>query len=392
MPYVGESYTIKHPFTDDAGASITPDAPVNIIIRKPDGSETNSAVATVNANTVEYTYTPQQVGTFGYTITDNNGLINTGFFNASSKKGLTPKALSVVDELTVRVSVDVDEYLEKASDVNDVAIPTGDIPAYLDEAAREVIRKIDRITALDLAQLAINPFAVNDTNKRQSIIPLPENFYRFFSLKLSSFNQPVTEFVPDNSSAYRLQQYAHRRGTPNRPFVSLIPYQKDYNAETVPTGFAYATIDKHPSKGEYITLQDPVTGGGGNGFVHDISDPEFVILEAVDPFTIGSILTITGKNYTLKAKYAAGDTVKRTAFGKALEAYPSGSVEELFYIPYMRSWEIPDVLQPPVIKYASYKVFLAMRRFEEAKAALQDFALLIDSFNSGQKGEASVNQ
>lgn len=394
MSYIGEQITVKHTLVDDANTPVSP-ASAQYRVQLPNGSELALQNATVNASEISFTITPQVAGTYGYTIIGVGGTINTGYFNVIDKKGLTPSARSMMDSLQSSVSIEVDEYLEKDTDPDDQAIPYGDIAFYLHEGAKEVIRRLDRMQALDLAKKAIRPHAIIDTTSGKATIPVPADYYRFLSLDLSSFNKPATEFVSQNSSAYRLQQFKGRRGTPARPFVTIIPFEGSFQAETVPDGKGYFSLSTHPSKGEYVISGDYLTDGVSTGNVSDLSDEEFIIATVNQNFTVGSIADVQNgaqnenKNYKLKSEAIAGSVVTRSKHGgKAIECYPHGSVNELWYVPLLKAYEIDAMYHLAMIKFATHKVFMSMRKAELAKFALEDFALMIQSFNTGQRGES----
>jgi hypothetical protein len=144
-----------------------------------------------------------------------------------------------------------------------------------------------------------------------------------------------------------------------------------------------------------VVVGDDVTDGVSYGDVIDLQDQEFIIVESTPVFANDAVLTAqrdgggVSKNYTLKVRFVQDQVVIREEHGgKALECYPSGNVEEMFYVPVLKAYEMNDMYDLAMVKFATHKVFLSMRKIDLAKVALEDFAMIIQSFNTGQRGEA----
>lgn len=154
----------------------------------------------------------------------------------------------------------VDEFTEEiAGEIPDA--PVGDVEEELKFAAKSILRKMDRHTALlatTFATDATTGVAVTENSSPQgTVITLPADFLRFVSVKMDSWEQAVNEFLSDASPRYREQKYTRRRGTVEKPLVFIIPYDNTGNADITNMALEVFPNDATLSSLVYVGVKDP---------------------------------------------------------------------------------------------------------------------------------------
>lgn len=128
-----------------------------------------------------------------------------------------------IDDLTKYVSLRVDEYLEDATAASNVEIPFGDIPFELDEAVKWILRTISRDLLADFVkEPGSAPSLTVDLVGEKVIIPLPEDYLRFYSVQMNGWIRPVQTYYTDDSQQYQQQQFEYLRGTIERPMAFMV--------------------------------------------------------------------------------------------------------------------------------------------------------------------------
>jgi len=78
----GETITLEATFTDDSGTATSPSTPVEITVRKPDGTVDVDSATVSEGSTGEfsYTYTTSDPGLYNYKYVSADGAIEQGTF------------------------------------------------------------------------------------------------------------------------------------------------------------------------------------------------------------------------------------------------------------------------------------------------------------------------
>lgn len=322
--------------------------------------------------------------------------------------GLTPTQQERLNRLKLLVTYRVDEYSEQTEDLSDSDINFGDLDAELNDAARKVLTSVHREEAFRAAIKADQYVGgVVDSSRDCVTVPLPEDYLRFVQLKISGYKTPVNGLIPDNSSAYRLQQHSLHRGTNEKPKGFRVPYfDSTYTAGVVPEGVMLCTIKTAPANSEYIGVGDKLTFNGDlypdegspltnvESTVKDADDPDYIWVQAESDvqapwYTAGNVLEANNGSWELVVKYVAGDTYTRPSHKDAIEVYPKseGVVEQFVYVPELKSYDMPKSLEDPLVWYATYRMLLINERFEGAQLAENEFVKSLSFINTGRKGE-----
>jgi hypothetical protein len=91
------------------------------------------------------------------------------------------------------------------------------------EAGRSILRRVPRELVYPAA--ADGSASVAPTNDgRKTVIPVPDDFIRFLRVRLPEWKHAVDEFVPLDSSRYRLQANPFTSADEAHPIASLAPY------------------------------------------------------------------------------------------------------------------------------------------------------------------------
>jgi hypothetical protein len=95
--------------------------------------------------------------------------------------------------------------------------------AELVESARLILRRVPRELVYPAAEDGSG--SVSPTNQGgATVIPVPSDFVRFLRVSLPEWDHPVDEFVPLDSSRYRLQNNPFTSADEAHPIASLAPY------------------------------------------------------------------------------------------------------------------------------------------------------------------------
>ena len=139
---------------------------------------------------------------------------------------LSEKQQNRLNKLKELVTLRVDEYSEQAQ-TPFPEVPTGDIEYELNEAAKSLTRKLDRVSSFVASRKQKNIIPVQKENS--TVLPLADDFLRFVSVKLKGWRQPATDFVRDTSAIYRHQIYDNRRAGVEKPVAAMIPMLDEFD-------------------------------------------------------------------------------------------------------------------------------------------------------------------
>lgn len=139
---------------------------------------------------------------------------------------LSEKDQNRLNKLKELVTLRVDEYSEQAQ-TPFPEVPTGDIEYELDEAAKSLTRKLDRVSSFIASKLQKNIIPITKDNS--VVLPLADDFLRFVSVKMQGWRQAATDFVRDTSPIYRQQIYDHRRAGVEKPVAAMIPLLDEFD-------------------------------------------------------------------------------------------------------------------------------------------------------------------
>jgi len=313
---------------------------------------------------------------------------------------LTTAQQNRITALKQLVKLRIDEYMETSDVETTVDFNIGDIEYELGRSPQHVLSMIDRSVAFKVARKANYVTLLKTLASKKGIIPLPDDFLRFIRLELSDWTTPVNSLLPDDSRAYRQQQFDMRRGTKESPKSFLVPYHEEtYQAETVGTDLIYCVISEELAEGESIELGEEFGSDGGSpvdAIVHDLSDPEFIVLKAVNTGVLPAVGETFAPNDNARAirllvKYIDGQSVNRAGFGKAVECYPvtnaSTTLNSLVYVPILEAYDIPSELEDALVWYTCASVFGVGERYDGVKFAMAKFEQSIAYINKGMKGD-----
>lgn len=132
--------------------------------------------------------------------------------------------LARADELLAGVA-----SLDPESDNPLVPVP------MLDEELKKAARYLLRKTTRDVALYAVKEgkahadVTIIAGANGSAIIPLPSDFMRFVSFKLTKWDRAESSYISDTSRTYNKQVHQFLRGSNERPVVALIPYTESYD-------------------------------------------------------------------------------------------------------------------------------------------------------------------
>ena len=165
--------------------------------------------------------------------------------------------------IKTRVSVRADEFNVRADSVGGATAledPIKTIEDELNQAAVEVIRNAREDFLFPILESDVKRYHgdnIQDVDIRMDIdrnliatIVCPQDFLRFITLKLSSWNTEVRELVSPQSPEYRTQKYASIGGSVTKPTVVLSPFGEYILKVTGTISGAF-------------TVGETVTGSGG---------------------------------------------------------------------------------------------------------------------------------
>ncbi len=158
--------------------------------------------------------------------------------------------------LIERVSAKIDEVLPPGDNVNAEALiegPVNYIDSELDRSADFILRQAPVTMVKQVMKSALKHFPISispatpeanpdvrviyDQVELTSIIPVPQDFLRFISLKLDSWRSPVMELLRQEDPKYRKQKNNFfYRGTAHKPVAALIGFT-DYLPAEVSASF-----------------------------------------------------------------------------------------------------------------------------------------------------------
>ena len=254
--------------------------------------------------------------------------------------------------------------------------------------------------------------ASNDTDVMLSfqddlsvIIPVPEDFIRFVSLKFDSSKKEVTELISSEDPEYRLlQNNPYTSGTRYKPKAALISFS-DYSNSTdfyknSAANSAFNTnllLKKHTitSTGFFTTNQDITTLNNSHA---SLSTNNKILL-------IGQTTTSENGVYLVQAsgspkllskntnstviggvRYATGET-KNSAIHYFKANSTSDRIEKLHYIPKMVAEDVPETLTDPMVYHCAGRVLESLQRPQEAQIMYQKANTYLTVFNDGLIGK-----
>ena len=119
-------------------------------------------------------------------------------------------------------------------------------------------------------------------------------------------------------------------------------------------------------------------------------------ITVTDPSAVntGSIITEENDKYDLTIDQLKGDTFTKKPLSKrSIECYPqSTAVDNLVYVPTMRSYELPTEFEDALVWNATGRVLIILRQTNLASLAFQQFSTAIAILNQGNDGERNTEQ
>jgi hypothetical protein len=141
--------------------------------------------------------------------------------------------------------------------------------AELVNAARSVLRRVPRELVYPAAKDASGSVTPsNEDNK--TVIPVPDDFVRFLRVELADWEQAVDEFIPLDSSRYRLQNNPFTSADNAHPVAALAPHFPDgvtqavecFPADSLPSVSTFAYVPATAPENVPDELRDAVVWEG----------------------------------------------------------------------------------------------------------------------------------
>tara|TARA_R100001591_G_scaffold85187_1_gene91533 strand:+ start:211 stop:1227 length:1017 start_codon:yes stop_codon:yes gene_type:complete len=237
------------------------------------------------------------------------------------------------------------------------------------------------------------------------IIPVPEDFLRFVSIKLNSSKKEVTELISSEDPEYRLlQNNPYTSGTRHKPKAALISFS-DYNNSTdffkngiSNSGFnTNLLLQKHTiaTTGFFITNQDLATLNNSHSNLS--TNDKILLVGQTNTSENGVYLVLASGSPKLLSKntnskviggvrFATGET-KNSAIHYFKANSTSDSIEKFHYIPKMIAEDIPDTLTDPLVYHCAGRVLESLQRPQEAQIMYQKANTYLTVFNDGLIGK-----
>jgi len=137
---------------------------------------------------------------------------------------ITAEQQAKLDRLINLVTLRIDEYTE---DIDGEApeAPIGDIPSELGVSAKAILHLLPRFSLFSLSKKADAVVLVQPTaEERGTIVPLPDDYVRFISIRMAGWHYPVTSVIREDDDMIKKQAYEYLKTTNNSPFATLVPY------------------------------------------------------------------------------------------------------------------------------------------------------------------------
>ena len=236
-----------------------------------------------------------------------------------------------------------------------------------------------------------------------TIIPLPEDFVRFVSLKLNSSKKEITELISSQDPQYRLQQNnPYTSGTRHKPVGALVSFTdyadssnfKNNSNSAVNTNLLQRkyTID---ANGNFTTNQ--TLSGLNNSFSGLATDDVIVLKGQTNPRENGTYLVNASGSPTKLSKNFNTITESGTVFATgqvnnmAIEFFKanatSDTIEKFAYIPRLLAEEIPDGLIDPLCYHCAGRVLESLQRPTEAQFMYTKANSYLTIFKEGLIGQ-----
>ncbi len=236
-----------------------------------------------------------------------------------------------------------------------------------------------------------------------AIIPLPEDFLRFVSLKLSSSKKEITELLSSQDPQYRLQQNnPYTSGTRHKPVAALVSFTdyadssnyKNNSNSAINTNLLQRkyTVD---ANGNFTTNQ---TLSGLNNSLSGLATDDVIVLKGqTNPRENGTYLVNASGSPTKLSKNFNTITDSGTIFATgqvnnmAIEFFKanatSDTIEKFAYIPRLLAEEIPDGLVDPLCYHCAGRVLESMQRPQEAQAVYTKANTYLTVYKEGLIGQ-----
>lgn len=230
--------------------------------------------------------------------------------------------------------------------------------------------------------------AFNFNSDYSGNIPLPPDFLRFVSLKMSDWDRSVTELLAYNSAQQKLQYNKFTNGNYSKPQAVLVPWgvytsgagKEDSPYTLVETTsanvalsaiFGGQTVDGQAvATGELIYLANQDNYDENGVYVVPAVTGLAVSDKIAEPFQVNS---------TLEQSKAA------IRFFKSRSA--SATIEEFMYIPKLKAEQMPDELIDAMVSFCAVRALRFLRQTEAANNEYQYAFNLLGISKKGLDGE-----
>jgi hypothetical protein len=215
----------------------------------------------------------------------------------------------------------------------------------------------------------------------KAVVPVPADFLRFVSIKLSGWRRSLKELMDSRDPRYKFQEgNKYTSGSPDKPVGALVSFSAYSNDEK-----AKYDIDQTLSQNQTLAnLYNAQTPSGGT------------ILAT------GDIIALTGQTndsengiYLVKASGAPtklSDEVTTINRMMALELYRASTdldeIDEFHYVPKLKAEEMPNELADALIWHCAGRVFSHLGDATSSDRAMKEADNLLMSLKTGLMGEA----
>ena len=264
-----------------------------------------------------------------------------------------------------------------------------------------------KITETGDANAAVNDIDMMISVKSDltAIIPLPEDFIRFVSIKLNSSKKEVTELLSSQDPQYRLQQNnPYTSGTRYKPVGALVSFSdysnsSDFRKNTSPnSGFnTNLLLQKHTIDTNGYFTSNQTLSGLNNSF-SGLATNDKIILTAQTVESENGVYLVLASGSPTKLSSNTDSTViggTRYATGQvnnmAIEYFKanatSDTIEKFSYIPRLIAEDIPDGLIDPMCYHCAGRVLESLQRPQEAQVMYTKANTYLTVYKEGLIGQ-----
>jgi len=235
------------------------------------------------------------------------------------------------------------------------------------------------------------------------IIPLPEDFLRFVSMKLNSSKKEITELISSQDDQYRLQQNnPYTSGTRHKPVAALVSFT-DYNDASNYKNNSNSSINTNLLKRKYTidangNFTTNQTLSSLNNSLSGLATDDVIVLKGqTNPRENGTYLVNASGSPTKLSKNFNTITDSGTTFATgqvnnmAIEFFKanaaSDTIEKFAYIPRLLAEEIPDGLVDPLCYHCAGRVLESLQRPQEAQVLYSKANTYLTVYKEGLIGQ-----